>query len=242
MPTLPKNLNIKFSESPPKLINEALEEPLKFTLDELDDALPNIMEKGSPNVKEIFQEEAPKEKPTMDLTKNEDPSLSTNKETGEVNANFVYKEPVKLTKKGKPRKQMSEEQKQKARDNLKKARENKLAKKKALEDATAKLAKPVIKKVVEPEPEPEPASEAAEPVKQQVAQTPTQGKYLSKEDLESTTLNAILSYEKIRKERKAVKKEQQIIQAEKDKILNVARNHLHSSGWQSSAGRFNGCY
>ena len=51
-----------------------------------------------------------------------------------------------------------------------------------------------------------------------------------------------MSYEKIRKERKAVKKEQQIIQAEKDKILNVARNHLHSSGWQSSAGRFNGCY
>lgn len=237
MPTLPKNLNIKFSESPPKLINEAPEEPLKLTLDELDDALPSIMEKGSPNVKEIFQEEAPKEKPTMDLTKNEDPSLSTNKETGEVaatQANFVYKEPVKLTKKGKPRKQMSEEQKQKARDNLKRARENKMAKKKALEDAKPK---PVIKKVVEPTPEPEP-----EPVKQQVAQTPTQGKYLSKEDLESSTLNAILSYEKIRKERKAVKKEQQIIQAEKDKILNVARNHLHSSGWQSSAGRFNGCY
>jgi len=232
MPTLPKNLNIKFSESPPKLINEAPEEPLKLTLDDLNEALPNIMEKGSPNVKEIFQEEAPKEKPTMDLTKNEDPSLSTNKETGEVNANFVYKEPVKLTKKGKPRKQMSEEQKQKARDNLKKARENKLAKKKALEDAKPK---PVIKKVVEPEPEPE-------PVKQQVAEQPTHGKYLSKEDLESSTLNAIMSYEKIRKERKAVKKEQQIIQAEKDKILNVARNHLHSSGWQSSAGRFNGCY
>ena len=238
MPTLPKNLNIKFSESPPKLINQAPEEPLKFTLDDLDDALPNIMEKGSPNVKEIFQEEAPAEKPKMDLTKNEDPSLSTNKETGEVNANFVYDKPVgKLTKKGKPRKQMSEEQKQKARDNLKKARENKMAKKKALEDATAKLAKPVIKKVVEPEPEPEP-----EPVKQQVAEQTTHGKYLSKEDLESSTLNAIMSYEKIRKERKAVKKEQQIIQAEKDKILNVARNHLHSSGWQSSAGRFNGCY
>ena len=79
-------------------------------------------------------------------------------------------------------------------------------------------------------------------MKQQVAEQPTHGKYLSKEDLESSTLNAILSYEKIRKERKAVKKEQQIIQAEKDKILNVARNHLHSSGWQSSAGRFNGCY
>ena len=235
MPTLPKNLNIKFSESPPKLINQAPEEPLKFTLDDLDEALPNIMEKGSPNVKEIFQEEAPAEKPTMDLTKNEDPSLSTNKETGEVNANFVYKEPVKLTKKGKPRKQMSEEQKQKARDNLKKARENKLAKKKKLED---EKPKPVIKKVVEPTPEPE-------PVKQQVAEQPVlreHGKYLSKEDLESSTLNAIMSYEKIRKERKAVKKEQQIIQAEKDKILNVARNHLHSSGWQSSAGRFNGCY
>ena len=235
MSTLPKNLNIKFSESPPTLINQALEEPLKLTLDELNEALPNIMEKDSPNVKEIFQEEAPKEKPKMDLTKDEDPSLSKNKETGEVNANFVYDKPVgKLTKKGKPRKQMSEEQKQKARDNLKKARENKLAKKKKLED---EKPKPVIKKVVEPTPEPEP-----EPVKQQVAQAPTQGKYLSKEDLESSTLNAIMSYEKIRKERKAVKKEQQIIQAEKDKILNVARNHLHSSGWQSSAGRFGGCY
>ena len=235
MPTLPKNLNIKFSESPPKLINEALEEPLKFTLDELDDALPNIMEKGSPNVKEIFQEEPLKEKPTMDLTKNEDPSLSKDKETGEVNANFVYEKPVKLTKKGKPRKQMSEEQKQKARDNLKKARENKLAKKKKLEDAKPKPVVPIVeeKKVEQP----------SEPVvKQQVAQVATQGKYLSKEDLESSTLNAIMSYEKIRKERKAVKKEQKVIQAEKDKILNVARNHLHSSGWQSSAGRFNGCY
>lgn len=237
MPNLPKNLNIKFSESPPKLINQAPEDPLEMSLDELNEALPNIMEKDSPNVKEIFQEEAPKEKPKMDLTKDEDPSLSKDKETGEVNPNFVYKEPVKLTKKGKPRKQMSEEQKQRARDNLKKARENKMAKKKKLEDAKPK---PVIKKVVEPEPaEPEPEPE---PVKQQVAQTPTQGKYLSKEDLESSTLNAIMSYEKLRKERKAVKKEQQMIQAEKDKILNVARNHLHSSGWQSSAGRFNGCY
>ena len=235
MPTLPKNLNIKFSESPPKLINEALEEPLKFTLDELDDALPNIMEKGSPNVKEIFQEEPLKEKPTMDLTKNEDPSLSKDKETGEVNANFVYEKPVKLTKKGKPRKQMSEEQKQKARDNLKRARENKLAKKKALEASKPKKEVPIVeeKKVEQP----------SEPVaKPQVAQVATQGKYLSKEDLESSTLNAIMSYEKIRKERKAVKKEQKIIQAEKDKILNVARNHLHSSGWKSSAGRFDGCY
>ena len=238
MPSLPKNLNIKFSESPPKLINQAVEEPLKFTLDDLDDALPNIMEKGSPNVKEIFQEEAPKEKPKMDLTKNEDPSLSKDKETGEINPNFVYQKPVKLTKKGKPRKQMSEEQKQKARDNLKKARENKLAKKKALEASTAKLAKPVVPIVEEKKVE-QPSEPVAKP---QVAQVATQGKYLSKEDLESSTLNAIMSYEKIRKERKAVKKEQQMIQAEKDKILNVARNHLHSSGWQSSAGRFNGCY
>lgn len=236
MPSLPKNLNIKFSESPPKLINQAVEEPLKFTLDDLDDALPNIMEKGSPNVKEIFQEEAPKEKPKMDLTKNEDPSLSKDKETGEENPNFVYEKPVgKLTKKGKPRKQMSEEQKQKARDNLKRARENKMAKKKALEASKPKKEVPIVeeKKVEQP----------SEPVaKPQVAQVATQGKYLSKEDLESSTLNAIMSYEKIRKERKAVKKEQQMIQAEKDKILNVARNHLHSSGWQASAGRFNGCY
>ena len=236
MPNLPKNLNIKFSESPPKLINQALEEPLNLTLDDLEDALPNIMEKGSPNVKEIFQEEPLKEKPTMDLTKDEDPSLSKDKETGEVNPNFVYEKPVgKLTKKGKPRKQMSEEQKQKARDNLKRARENKLAKKKALEASKPKKEVPIVeeKKVEQP----------SEPVaKQQVAQVATQGKYLSKEDLESSTLNAIMSYEKIRKERKAVKKEQQMIQAEKDKILNVARNHLHSSGWQSSAGRFNGCY
>jgi len=236
MPNLPKNLNIKFSESPPKLINQALEEPLNLTLDDLEDALPNIMEKGSPNVKEIFQEEPLKEKPTMDLTKDEDPSLSKDKETGEVNPNFVYEKPVgKLTKKGKPRKQMSEEQKQRARDNLKRARENKLAKKKALEESKPKKEVPIIeeKKVEQP-------SELV--AKPQVAQVATQGKYLSKEDLESSTLNAIMSYEKIRKERKAVKKEQQMIQAEKDKILNVARNHLHSSGWQSSAGRFNGCY
>lgn len=235
MPNLPKNLNIKFSESPPKLINQAPEDPLEMSLDELNEALPNIMEKDSPNVKEIFQEAPLKEKPTMDLTKNEDPSLSKDKETGEINPNFVYKKPVKLTKKGKPRKEMSEVQKQKARDNLKKARENKLAKKKALEASTAKLAKPIVeeKKVEQP----------SEPVvKPQVAQVATQGKYLSKEDLESSTLNAIMSYEKIRKERKAVKKEQKVIQAEKDKILNVARNHLHSSGWQSSAGRFGGCY
>ena len=236
MPNLPKNLNIKFSESPPKLINQAPEDPLEMSLDELNEALPNIMEKDSPNVKEIFQEEAPKEKPTMDLTKNEDPSLSKDKETGEINPNFVYEKPVgKLTKKGKPRKQMSEEQKQKARDNLKKARENKMAKKKALEASKPKKEVPIVeeKKVEQP----------SEPVaKPQVAQVATQGKYLSKEDLESSTLNAIMSYEKIRKERKAVKKEQKVIQAEKDKILNVARNHLHSSGWQSSAGRFNGCY
>ena len=39
MPNLPKNLNIKFSESPPKLINQAPEDPLEMSLDELNEAL-----------------------------------------------------------------------------------------------------------------------------------------------------------------------------------------------------------
>ena len=61
----------------------------------------------------------------------------------------------------------------------------------------------------------------------------------SKEDLENAQLEAIVKYEKIRKNRKAEKREQQAIADAKAETVDSVRKAL---GWADTAGRYSSCY
>ena len=123
MPKLPKNLKISFEKSPPPrpepsapapsplMETVVLQEPDIDALDDLiDEMIPQFIEKAQPVVSEIFApvEKKPKKPPSI-LRVAEAPALPP--------------KVAKLTKNGHVRKQMSDAQKQKARENLKRARE-----------------------------------------------------------------------------------------------------------------------
>ena len=50
-----------------------------------------------------------------------------------------------------------------------------------------------------------------------------------------------MEYESIRKERKRVKKEAQMIENHRQDVVNTAKK-ASMSGWANTAGRYNGCY
>jgi hypothetical protein len=234
MPRLPKNLKISFEKSPPprpeplapepspEVETVFLEEP---DLDALDDMVPQFVEKDPPVESDIFapaQPRKPKKPPEILKVADEPPPLP--------------KKAPKLTKTGKVRKEMSEAQKAKARENLKKARELRASRLKA-------QAPPPV-----PEPEPEPvhveAPAPAPPPVQAPAPAPSpapapQG--ISRADLKQANLDAISEYESMRKERKRVKKEAQMVEQQRQDVVGVARK-ASMSGWAQTSGRFAGCY
>lgn len=133
----------------------------------------------------------------------------------------VKKEP-KLTKTGKQRKPMTEEAKAKLALGRKKALETRRAKmvqrqeQKAIDDEEKELRKKKkemdfkkLKKEVE---EPESVKPAPAPA--------PQAQMFTKEDLEQSNLNAIISYEKIRAERKKKRAEEQLIEQQRQEIRN----------------------
>ncbi len=140
--------------------------------------------------------------------------------------NDTYVKDVKLTKKGKPRKQrppMTEAHKEK----LKAAREKAMAvrKAKAQEKKDAKalekeekelLKKQKVKRVKQLK------EEVEEDIKPQPLKETIKEQMFSKKDLEEAQLNAIMNYEKIRKSRKEQKK----IEQEKNKEQEALRNQI----------------
>jgi hypothetical protein len=150
---------------------------------------------------------------------------------------------VKLTKKGKPRKQrppMSEEHKEK----LKLAREKAMAsrKAKAQEKKEAKelekqekelLKKQKVKRVQQLK------QEVEQDDKPKILKEPSQKTSFTKEDLEEASLKAIMNYEKIRKTRKEEKKIKQ--QEEKEQEILKARLRRAVTP-QQEYNPFNGCY
>jgi hypothetical protein len=133
----------------------------------------------------------------------------------------IKKEP-KLTKSGKPRKPMSEEAKAKLALGRKKALETRRAKmiqrqeQKAIDDEEKELRKKKkemdfkkLKKEVE---EPESVKPAPAPA--------PQVQMFSRKDLEDAQLSAIMSYEKIRAERKKQRAEEQLIEQQRQEIRN----------------------
>ena len=195
--------------------------------------------------KDITQEEIEEKKEEIE----EDivPKAKSKREGMDVNEIFnmpndTFVKDVKLTKKGKPRKQrppMTEAHKEK----LKAAREKAMAvrKAKAQEKKDAKalekeekelLKKQKVKRVKQLKEEVE---EEPKPIKETIKE-----QMFSKKDLEEAQLNAIMNYEKIRKSRKEQKK----IEQEKNKEQEALRNQIRRAVAppQQEYNMFANCY
>lgn len=153
------------------------------------------------------------------------------------------KEP-KLTKSGKPRKQMTEEQKQRLALGRQKALEVRRQKKieRDEEKARAKEEAGLLKKKRQMDLEKlkkeveDPKPDAGVPA------PPPQAQMFTKKDLEDAQLSAILSYEKIRKDRKKAKAEQQLIEQQKQEIRNKLTRPAGYGGNNTESNRFYGYY
>tara|TARA_R110002110_G_scaffold115166_8_gene285545 strand:+ start:3167 stop:3892 length:726 start_codon:yes stop_codon:yes gene_type:complete len=67
--------------------------------------------------------------------------------------------------------------------------------------------------------------------------------HFSKKDLEDAQLDAIMKYEAIRKQRKAEKKEKEMVDAEKNKMLNtIQRATGNTYRYRDGSNRWDGCY
>lgn len=165
----------------------------------------------------------------------------------DMDVNDIFNMPdngnVKLTKKGKPRKKrppMTEEQKQKlalAREKANKVRKQKAQEKleqKKLDNEEKELLKKQRQKKVKQLKE---EVESDEPIQPQ--QTTGKALMFSKQDLEDAQLNAIINYEKIRKERKKEKQERLKKEKEQEQIKNTLRRAVQP---QQEYNPFNGCY
>jgi hypothetical protein len=65
---------------------------------------------------------------------------------------------------------------------------------------------------------------------------------LTKKDLEDAQLEAIMKYDAMRKERKAKKKEEQIIEDGKKKMLNNIQRATGMYSYRDGSNRFDNCY
>lgn len=237
MPRLPKNLKISFEKSPPprpepepspEVETVFLEEP---DIDALDDMVPQFVEKDPPVESDIFapaQPRKPKKPPEILKVAEEPPPLP--------------KKAPKLTKTGKVRKEMSEVQKAKARENLKKARELRASRLKAQappEPVHVEAPEPVH--VEPPAPAPAPSPPPVQAPSPAPLPEPVQSRGISQADLKQSNLDAIMEYEAIRKKRKAVKKEKQMVEQQRQDVIGVAQK-ASMSGWAQTSGRFAGCY
>ena len=153
--------------------------------------------------------------------------------------------PVKLNKNGQPRKkrQYTEEQREamrvrmlKAReargknDKIKKEKKEKEKKHKELKEKTMEQEIEEMEQKLNKKNNPQPAPN---PVPQKQSFT--------KQDIQDAQLNAIVEYEKIRKQRKQKKKQDQLIAQEKEALKNLVKREMNQS-WEAVSGRYAGCY
>ena len=149
---------------------------------------------------------------------------------------------VKLNKNGQPRKKRvyTEEQKNAMRERMKLARQQrgKNTEAKKQKKANEKKHKELKEKTMEQE-----IVEMEEKLtkKNNPQPAPQSTQSFTKKDLEDAQLNAIVEYEKIRKQRKQKKKQEQLIAQEKEALKNLVKREINQS-WESTAGRFSNCY
>jgi hypothetical protein len=163
--------------------------------------------------------------------------------------------PIKLTKTGKIRKPMTDEHKEILRKGREKAQEtrrnnkimrdkNKITAReqakadKAFAEEEAELTKKVRVKRVQ-----KMKAEVDDDVVPEVIQQHQQRSGLSKKELEEIQLDAIMKYDALRKTRKAEKRKEQMIQAEKDKLRQaVLRAQPTQYQYRDGSNRFDNCY
>ena len=167
--------------------------------------------------------------------------------------------PVKLTKKGRPRKPMSEEHKAK----LAQSREKAMAKKKYLAEQRAitksqekeikekefKLSQAKNKKKLEelnsqmppepaPAPAPSPRSPTPQPTREEVEKRMSSN--ITMKDLEEMSLKTVITMEKMRKQRKEAKKKAQAESKYQQEVMETIKQANPS--WIVEGSPFNNCF
>ena len=167
--------------------------------------------------------------------------------------------PVKLTKKGRPRKPMSEEHKAK----LAQSREKAMAKKKYLAEQRAitksqekeikekefKLSQAKNKKKLDelnsqmpaeppPAPAPSPRSPTPKPTRQEVENK--RSSHITMKDLEEMSLKTVITMEKMRKQRKEAKKKAQQESKYQQEVMETIKQANPS--WIVEGSPFNNCF
>lgn len=183
--------------------------------EEVNDMMPEIEEKEQINTKDIFDNlpDEPVEEPVVKV------------------------KPVKVKK---PRKPMSEEHKQKlafAREKamaVRKAKAEEKKKMKALDNEEKELLKTQkIKKVQKLK------KEVEEPI-EEVVQKTQKVSGLTKKDLEDAQFEAIVKYETLRKQRKAAKKEAEMVEQTKKDMMNKLAPQQYK--YRDGSNRWDMCY
>lgn len=227
-------LNFEPDEIPQEVqmqVNDYDEEVIDNLNDEELD-VPKVV--GKPKVEEndIFDDYAQKEKEI-------NPSMN-----GMGEDLVIEEKPKKVVKQKKPRKPMSEEHKQKlalAREKamaVRKAKAEEKKKMKALENEEKELLKAQkVKKVQKLKKEVEEYAEAKE---EEVVQKPQQITGFTKKDLEDAQLDAIMKYEALRKQRKAEKKRQEQLEADKQNIIKQIQPQGYK--YRDGSNKWDMCY
>ena len=250
MSNLPAQLQFQFkdhNELSHIMEQEANNPSIEVSIDDVEDVIEDVIEapiefveKPPINTKDIFiSEPDPEPKPEPEPELPPEPEVIEKVEVIEEPKPSNKK--VTLNKNGKPRKkrEYTPEQRQQMLERLAKARAQvgKTNKKKQEERAKEKEKEKKLKELKDKTRDME--IEEME-MKLKGESKPSKSSF-TKEDLEQAQLNAIVSYEKIRKQRKQKKKEEQLIQKEKEALQKEVQKQL-SNSWQVQAGRFSGCY
>lgn len=151
--------------------------------------------------------------------------------------------PVRLNKNGQPRKKRiyTEEQKEAMRVRMIKARaqRGKNDKIKKEKKEILKKHKELKEKTIEQEVQEMENKLTKKNIPQAIPQPAKQS--FTRADLEEAQLGAIVKYESIRKQRKAKKKQEQLIAQEKEALKDLVKREMNQT-WESTAGRYAGCY
>jgi len=228
--------------------NKKAPELFNFSNPEFDAETEKEIELAFDEVDEVEEQEAPSPEPIKVQEKikikEQDIFEITNKDTGEENPNFIYdddKPPAQATKQKvkKPRKPMSEDHKAKlaiAREKAMEARKANAVERKKMKELESEekelLKTQKVKRVQKLKAE----------VNDDEISTPTKTTGLSKKDLEDAQLEAIMKYEAIRKKRKEEKKQAQMIEEGKQKMLNNIQRATGMYKYRDGSNRFDNCY
>jgi len=203
------------------------------------DANEEVEENVEENIEDFDEEKDAKE----DIVEKVVPKAKSKRE--DMNVNEIFNLPdnveVKLTKKGKPRKQrppMTEEHKEKLKVAREKAMASRIAKAKERKEnlELEKQEKELLKQQ---------KLKRVQKLKEEVSDEPLKENkkepIFTKKDLEEAQLQAIMNYDKIRKSRKAEKQEQKKKEAEEEALRNQLRRAVAPPKPEYN-NPFSGCY